>query len=193
MGSTTINLPTIHLDTTLTDLYKLADPPPRTSAIALTPSFPRNKKCLLSSNPSEEKKTSKDLQRSIALKYLSLTPQRDAFIAGGGPSTPTIFFSISPGCASQEAHDRREAETTIAVLAPERQRPKLVFCSGPSSIPVRELGIDRLAVKIMLDDLERQGYPLVVDQETQWFLNSKARLAESGLPTPRAEVVVVEG
>ncbi|KAK3354433.1 hypothetical protein B0H65DRAFT_414154 [Neurospora tetraspora] len=225
MGSTTINLPTIHLDTTLTDLYNLADPSTAhlrlglvlcgvNSAIALTPSFPRNKKYLYqdspfnnippaelkavaadaassSSNPSRSQKTS-DLQRSLALKYLSLIPQRDAFIAGGGPSTPTIFFNVSPGSASQEAHDRHEAETTIAVLAPE-QRPKLVFCSGPSSIPVKELGIDRLAVKIMLDDLERQGYPLVVDQETQWFLNSKAGLAGSGLPTPRAEVVVVEG
>lgn len=33
----------------------------------------------------------------------------------------------------------------------------------------------------------------MVNQETQWFLNSKAGLAESGLPTPRAEVVDVEG
>ncbi|KAK3501053.1 hypothetical protein B0T13DRAFT_398327 [Neurospora crassa] len=213
MGSATINLPTIHLDTTLTDLYKLADPSTAhlrlglvlcgvSSAIALTPSFPRNKKYLYQDSPfnnippaelkdATASSTTTDLQRSIALKYLSLIPQRDAFITGG-PHTPTIFFNVSPGSTLQEAHDRHEAEATIAVLSPE-QRPKLVFCSGPAEIPVKELGIDRLAVKIMLDDLEKKGYPLVVNQETQWFLNSKAGLAESGLPTPRAEVVDVEG
>ncbi|KAL0468834.1 hypothetical protein QR685DRAFT_445226 [Neurospora intermedia] len=213
MGSATINLPTIHLDTTLTDLYKLADPSTAhlrlglvlcgvNSAIALTPSFPRKKKYLYQDSPfnnippaelkdAAASSTTTDLQRSIALKYLSLIPQRDAFITGG-PHTPTIFFNVSPGSALQEAHDRHEAEATIAVLSPE-QRPKLVFCSGPAEIPVKELGIDRLAVKVMLDDLERKGYPLVVNQETQWFLNSKAGLAESGLPTPRAEVVDVEG
>ncbi|EGZ78083.1 hypothetical protein NEUTE2DRAFT_101684 [Neurospora tetrasperma FGSC 2509] len=213
MGSATINLPTIHLDTTLTDLYKLADPSTAhlrlglvlcgvNSAIALTPSFPRNKKYLYQDSPFNNippaelkdatvSSTTTDLQRSIALKYLSLIPQRDAFITGG-PHTPTIIFNVSPGSASQEAHDRHEAEATIAVLSPE-QRPKLVFCSGPAEIPVKELGIGRLAVKVMLDDLERKGYPLVVNQETQWFLNSKAGLAESGLPTPRAEVVDVEG
>ncbi|EGO53237.1 hypothetical protein NEUTE1DRAFT_73672 [Neurospora tetrasperma FGSC 2508] len=213
MGSATINLPTIHLDTTLTDLYKLADPSTAhlrlgfvlcgvNSAIALTPSFPRNKKYLYQDSPfnnippaelkdAAASLTITELQRSIALKYLSLIPQRDAFITGG-PHTPTIFFNVSPGSALQEAHDRHEAEATIAVLSPE-QRPKLVFCSGPAEIPVKELGIDRLAVKVMLDDLERKGYPLVVNQETQWFLNSKAGLAKSGLPTPRAEVVDVEG
>lgn len=218
MGSTSINLPTIRLDTTLTDLYKLADPSTAhlrlglvlcgvNSAIALTPSFPRNKKYLYQDSPfnnippselkavadatSNPHNGTSDLQRSIALKYLSLIPQRDAFIAGG-PQTPTIFFNVQPGSAEQEAHDAREAEQTLAVLSPE-QRPKLVFCSGPADISVRELGIERLAVKIMLDDLEKEGYPLVVDQETQWFLNSKAGLAESGLPTPRAEVVDVDG
>lgn len=217
MGSTTINLPTIRLDTTLTDLYKLADPSTAhlrlglvlcgvNSAIALTPSFPRNKKFLYQdspfnnippselknasvTNPSHQKAA--DLQRSIALKYLSLIPQRDAFIAGG-PSTPTIFFNVSPGSAEQEAHDRQEAEMTLSVLS-EEQKPELIFCSGPADIPIKELGVERLAVKIMLDDLEKKKYPLVVDQETQWFLNSKAGLAGSGLSTPRAEVVDVEG
>ncbi|KAK3396218.1 hypothetical protein B0T20DRAFT_417085 [Sordaria brevicollis] len=217
MGSTAINLPTIRLDTTLADLYKLADPSTAhlrlglvlcgvNSAIALSSSFPRNKKYLYqdspfnnippsdlkdasTTNPSSTKAT--DLQRSIALKYLSLIPQRDAFIAGG-PSTPAIFFNVSPGSPEQEAHDRHEAEMTLSVLDPD-QKPKLVFCSGPADIPIKELGIERLAVKIMLDDLEKQKYPLVVDMQTQWFLNSKAGLAESGLPTPRAEVVHVEG
>lgn len=217
MGSTTINLPTIRLDTTLTDLYKLADPATAhlrlglvlcgvNSAIALSSSFPRNKKFLYQDSPfnnippSELKDASvtnpsspnaADLQRSIALKYLSLIPQRDAFIAGG-PATPAIFFNVSPGSPEQEAHDKHEAEMTLSVLS-EEQRPQLVFCSGPAEIPIKELGIERLAVKIMLDDLEKQKYPLVVDQETQWFLNSKAGLAESGLPTPRAEVVDVKG
>ncbi|KAK1776355.1 hypothetical protein QBC45DRAFT_333082 [Copromyces sp. CBS 386.78] len=218
MGSTSINLPTIRLDTTLTDLYKLADPSTAhlrlglvlcgvNSAIALTHSFPRNKKYLYQDSPfnnihpselkavadaaSNPHKGTSDLQRTIALKYLSLLPQRDAFIAGG-PQTPTIFFNVQPGSAEQEAHDAHEAEQTLAVLSPE-QRPRFVFCSGPAEIPVKELGIERLAVKIMLDDLEKEGYPLVVGLETQWFLNSKAGLAESGLPTPRAEVVDVEG
>ena len=42
-------------------------------------------------------------------------------------------------------------------------------------------GIDLLAAKMALDDLE--GFPLAVDLETHYFLNSKAALATSGLPT----------
>jgi hypothetical protein len=133
-----------------------------------------------------EEGSKQDLQKSLAMKYLSLVPQRDAFISG---STSVILFNVDQD-PKQIAHDKTEAETTLAVLADE-QRPELLFCLGPPHIPRRQHGIDRIAYKVALDQLDR--YPLTVDLETAWFLNSKAALAGSGLPTPRAEVIEVIG
>ncbi|KAK3331282.1 hypothetical protein B0H66DRAFT_546203 [Apodospora peruviana] len=201
-GGGSINLPTIKLDMTLAELYKQASSSPEklgfvfcgvNSGLDLNPDFPRNTKFLYQDSPfntvprHDLSKDNAGLQRSLAIKYLSLIPQRDAFISGAG--CPVILFNLGQS-PEQVEHDRHEAEATISVLDPS-QRPELVFCAGPSNIPVEEKGIDKLAYKVVLDGLEK--YKLTHDLETHWFLNSKAGLALSGLPTPRVQIVEVEG
>ncbi|KAK2053358.1 hypothetical protein LY76DRAFT_609200 [Colletotrichum caudatum] len=203
------DLPTVTLDTTLADLYRRACPKQADKRIAqvlcginscaeLSASVPRNAKYLYQDTPfntvppdescsrpadgDEERRQ----RRQLAVKYLSLIAQRDAFISG---DTAVVLFHIDE-TDGQKAHDRREAERTISVLA-AAQRPDLVFCAGPSAIPVEEAGIDVIAYKLVLDGLE--GYNLIVPPDTHWFLNSKAALARSGLPTPRATVVELDG
>jgi hypothetical protein len=201
-----VHLPTITLDTTLADLYKRANPGTArerigyifcgvNAALDLTPSFPRNSKYLYQDTPFNTLPpsrlvltTSATLQRSLASKYLSLIPQRDAFIAGSKESSAVICF---PADANDLEHSRREAEATLSVLHPA-QKPELVFCPGPKDIPpLEKIGVHKVAYKIALDGLE--GLPLTVPLDTTWFLNSKAALARSGLPTPKVNVVEVNG
>ncbi|KAM0272196.1 hypothetical protein ACHAQH_008819 [Verticillium albo-atrum] len=199
-------LPTVTLDTTLTDLYRKASPftPPRriaqvlcgvNSAHPLSANFPRNTKYLYQDSPfnttpangpsSPAEKAA--LARDLAMKYLSLIPQRDAFISG---PAPVVLFHIDHDDPEQVEHDRAEAEATISVLDPA-QKPELVFCAGPGDIPVKEKGIDVIAYKLMVDGLE--GYDLIVEPDVHWFVNSKDALAKSGLPTPKCEVIELEG
>lgn len=202
-GLGAMRLPKIKLDTTLAELYKRASPKSAnvrlgwvscgvTSGIDLSPGFPRNSKYIYQdqafiTTPQEDLRGDNvELQRSLAKKYLSLIAQRDAFISG---NAPLILFNTGQ-TPEQDDHDRHEAETTLSVLDPTQQ-PELIFCPGPSKIPMEEHGIDRLEYKIVLDDLE--SYPLTHSLETHWFLNSKAALARSGLPTPKADIIEIEG
>ncbi|KAK2041765.1 hypothetical protein LZ31DRAFT_471851 [Colletotrichum somersetense] len=203
------DLPTVTLDTTLADLYRRACPKHADKRIAqvlcginscaeLSASVPRNAKYLYQDTPfntvppdescsrSADKDEERQQRRLLAVKYLSLIPQRDAFISG---DTPVVLFHIDE-TDEQKAHDRREAKRTISVLA-AAQRPDLVFCAGPSAIPVKEEGIDVIAYKLVLDGLE--DYNLIVPPDTHWFLNSKGALARSGLPTPRATIIEIDG
>lgn len=52
-----------------------------------------------------------------------------------------------------------------------------------------EIGADLLATKTEFDELE--GFPLAVDLDTHYFLNSKAALCNSGLPRYVYELSVV--
>ncbi|KAL2255526.1 hypothetical protein VTK26DRAFT_3186 [Humicola hyalothermophila] len=201
-GIGNLRLPPVTLDTTLTELYKRASPRTAgrlawvscgvTAGIDLSPSFLRNTKytyqdqAFLTTPRETLRRDNVELQRSLSRKYLSLIPQRDAFVSG---NTPVIFFHTG-NTPEQVEQDRREAEETLSILDPS-QRPQLIFCPGPSEIPIREHGIDRLLYKIALDGLE--SFPLTHSLETHWFLNSKAALARSGLPTPKADIIEVEG
>lgn len=202
-ASSKVKLPTVKLDTTLVDIYRRACPENAgarlgwvscgvTTAVDLTPNFPRNTKfvyqdqALITASQAELHNGNAKLQRSLAQKYLSHIPQRDAFITG---NTPVIFFSLGQTPEEIE-HDRRDAEATLSVLDPS-QRPQLIFCSGPSTIPMKEHAIDTLEYKVVIDGLDR--YPLTHDLEAHWLLNSKAGLARSGLPTPKSDVIEAEG
>ena len=70
------------------------------------------------------------------------------------------------------------ARTSYSVLDPKR-------------FPVKDAGIDLIAYKLVLDDLE--AYDLVVPPETHWYLNSKEALAKSGLPALKCTVITIEG
>ncbi|OHE98279.1 solid-state culture specific ATP-grasp domain-containing protein [Colletotrichum orchidophilum] len=208
-------LPTITFDTTLADLYRRASPKLADMRIAqvfclvhsgseLTTNIPRNAKYLYQDSPfnavpkdpscsrppghnDNHHDDRSQHQQNLAAKYLSLIPQRDAFISG---DTPVILFHLS-NSTRQKSHDRSEAQKTLSVLATP-QRPDLIFCPGPSEIPVKQAGIDRIACKFVPDGLETYKN-LVVPPELQWFLNSKAALARSGLPTPRSEIIELDG
>ncbi|ROV91364.1 hypothetical protein VMCG_09707 [Cytospora schulzeri] len=81
----------------------------------------------------------------------------------------------------------------MAVLE-RSQRPQILHCPGPENLPLKETSIDVIAgFKIAIDGLEGHHYPLDVELEKHWFVNSKAALAGSGLPAPRTEVIEVDG
>lgn len=186
------NLPPIRLDTTLAELYAKDCTECEQGQIAIvlcaansdvapTSKFARNTKFLyqdstFSSTPEgASPHQDRELQRTVAVKYLSLVPQHDAFAAG---NMPVILFNLDSSEASTN-RSQDEALQTISSLIP-LQRPRLLFFSSPEQIAMKENGIDRLVVKMELDELE--GFPLALDLETHYFLNSKAALCQSGLP-----------
>lgn len=210
-----MQLPTVKLDTTLTDLFKTASPRNAHkrlsfihglshSAIRLSPGVDLNKKFLYQDGSFTKTpiKNGKDIsdselvefQNEVATKYLTVVPQRDAFITG--PSA-AVFFATQPDDLAQRAHDESEAASTLAVL-PVSQRPQLVIADGssPSCLSAKSLlGCDLIAgYKISLDSLEDPcTLPLIIEPEKHWNMNSKRALARSGLPTPSTEAIDVEG
>ena len=102
----TIRLPTIKLDTTLSDLYKQHCPSlaskrighifcVTTCSIDPSPDFPKNRKDVYQDSAfndgSRAQKSVVEVQRLLAPKYLSLAPQRDAFLAD---DAPVISFTV---------------------------------------------------------------------------------------------------
>lgn len=196
-------LPTIKLDTTLNELYQQKAPNGKkqrigqvlcgvSTGINITPHFPKNTKYIYQDSAfnsvpkSELRDDNTELRRSLAEKYLSLVPQREAFNCG---AAPVILFNVGQS-EDEIAHDKTEAEKTLGILT-EDQRPEIIFCPGPAQIPVEKHNIDALAYKVVLDTFE--GYPLAVPLETHWWLNTKEALATSGLPTPKTDIIEVEG
>lgn len=186
------NIPQIELDITLADLYArdkahgndkriamvLGGP---SSEIALTSKITRNTKFLYQDSTFIETAVDvslikrEEMQQKMAVKYLSLIPQRDAFVAG---NMPVIVFDLD--CAEGNmAGSKEEVEKTTGVLE-THQRPQLLFFPGPKQIKMKANNIDLLVVKIDYDGLE--GFPLAVSHDTHYFLNSKAALCTSGLP-----------
>ena len=185
-------LPQVTLDTTLAELYNRGGSVDSHGQLALllcaansevapTSKLARNTKFLYQdstfSNTPEDiaPKQQEEIAKSVAIKYLSLVPQHDAFAAGNMPVI--LFDSDSSGKAPD--HSKEEAERTIGNLT-AAQRPKLWFFSDPTQISMKENGISHLATKMELDEVE--GLPLALDLETHYFLNSKAALCNSGLP-----------
>lgn len=195
---TAMKLPTVVLDTTLTDLYRQSGSPCAdkcigqvlgtfSATLTLGPKVPPNRKYIYQDSPFTSSHDMTPADDAITtIKYLSLLNQRDAFMCG---TSPAIFFHM--GSSSQrKRHDQKQVVKTLATLS-DAQRPPLVFCDGPEYIPVKEANIDVVACKAISDYLE--GYENVVPLETHWFLNTKRALAESGLPTPKSVAVTVEG
>ena len=186
------DLPQVTLDTTLAELYDRGDPERNGGRVALSLSLvssefaissemARNTKYLYQfaafsstagENPTEQQK---DIQRDTAIKFLSLTPQRDAFVAG---NMPVIFCNID-NSGERMLHGKVDAKRTISSLT-AAQRPRLLFLPSPKCISMREHNIDLLAPKILIDEL--QDFPFTVSPDTNYFLNSKAAISLSGLP-----------
>jgi hypothetical protein len=198
------SIPAITLDATLADMYRSAGTKdaqkhiaqvmcPINSAVQLSTHVPRNAKYLYQDSafngPIREDGSNgfdADFMRELVIKYFALITQRDAFVSG---NTAVVFCNIG-GSEDEKAHDRLEAEKTFSVLQ-EKQRPNIIFCSGPETLPVKEQRIDLIACKYVHDGLE--GYDNIIAPETHWFVNTKAALAHSGLPTPRCDIIEVDG
>ncbi|KAG8529615.1 uncharacterized protein KY384_006252 [Bacidia gigantensis] len=198
-----VALPQITLDTTLSELYRKFSPLDGGQSVAylfyvpissmdITTDFPRNRKYIYQettfNNLSQEapsRETDKALHIDI-LKYLHGLSQRETFLAG---DAPVISFYSSSSKARAE-HDRHQLARTLDTLDPH-QRPNIIFCSGPKAIPLKENGIDILSYKFVLDGIA--DYPLRFDLDKHWYLNSKEALATSGLPTPKCEVIHLDG
>ena len=185
-------IPQVTLDTTLGELYTRGSGKADETRIALvlcaansevapTSRLARNTKYLyqdstFSNKPNDVSlEQEKDIQRSVAVKYLSLVPQHDAFAAG---KMPVILFNLD-NSEGNTAYSKQEAEKTIYGLT-TTQRPTLVFLSNPEQISMKEIEADLLAAKMEFDQLE--GFPLALNLDTHYFLNSKAALCTSGLP-----------
>ena len=196
------DIPSVTLDITLAELYKKSSEADSTDRIALVLSaanseidlsahVPRNRKYIyqdstFSTTPKElSSQNYEKLQRQAAVKYLSLVPQHDAFASG---NMPVILFKLDNSDA-EEGLSLEEATKTVSILSPT-QRPRLLFFDGPTDISLKENDIDILAIKMELDDLER--LPVILSLDTHYFLNSKAALCTSGLPTPKCELIKLE-
>ena len=198
-----LDLPSVTLDTTLADLYGNGLEQIAVERVALvlcaanselgsSSHLSRNRKYLYQDSTfSNAKKNAsaeetREAQRHMAIKYLSLVPQHDAFAAG---DMKVILFNLDKEVEEENAHSKKEAIRTMDNLN-SNQRPDLVFLPGPSDISLKKLKIDRLAVKMELDELV--AFPTTVSLDTHYFLNSKGGLATSGLPTPRCDVLELE-
>jgi hypothetical protein len=205
-SSSKVNLPIIHLDKTLADLYRQHCPSlankrighifcGTTCAASLSPDFPRNKKYVYQDSAFNDAgrsgKTDAEVQQILAPKYLSLVPQRDAFIAGDSP----VFFFYSGREKVDMEHDESETQRTLAVLD-EAQKPEVTFARGPSDVgaEMEKRHIDYLSNKLVVDGVvESAGSKMLASADLLWYLNSKEALARSGLPTPKATIIDVEG
>ncbi|KAL8926892.1 MAG: hypothetical protein Q9208_002701 [Pyrenodesmia sp. 3 TL-2023] len=123
-------------------------------------------------------------RREEAIKYLSLVPQRDAFVAGNMP----VILPEPHDSRKETARAKEDVETTMRALGAE-QRPRTLFVSSPKEIAMAANGIDILATKADWDGLE--GFPCAIDLDTHYFLNTKAALCTSGLPSPKSELIEV--
>ncbi|KAF7188337.1 hypothetical protein HII31_10401 [Pseudocercospora fuligena] len=201
-------LPTIVLDRTLADLYGKPEHPHTntahiycgvTSASDLTPDFPRNLKYIYQEaafNDPQHNGSDESARRSLAIKMLSLVPQRDSFITG---SSPVIFFHLDQ-TEKGKAQDKEEQARTLAVLE-ESQRPKVLFCQGPLDVHYinKQHNISGVTSKVVVDAVAEatdnppgRGLTSLVELDKIWYLNSKEALAKSGLPTPKSTVTELE-
>ncbi|MCJ1333832.1 hypothetical protein MMC10_010538 [Thelotrema lepadinum] len=197
-------LPTITLDTTLSELYRRAGGSTADTTIgqvlcgtnlgvSLSEVFPRNTKYIYQATPfnnippfEELNDDDRDPLPQSEREYVSMIPQRDAFVCG---NMPVVLFNADTFPEDVE-RDRQEAEKTIEVLDP-KQQPTLIFCPGPGHIPQEDHCIDMFAYNVVLDQLA--AYPTTFDFDKHWHINSREALARSHLPTPKYDFIEVSG
>ena len=134
-------LPQVTLDTTLEELYARDSGKADKSRIAMVPCaahaeiaptsrLARNTKYLyqdstFSANPKiTSLQQDKDVQRSVAVKYLSRVPQCDTFAAG---RMPLVFFNVDDSEGNTVRSKQVIEETILSLIT--IQRPTLFFLS----------------------------------------------------------------
>ena len=194
-------LPTVTLDTTLADLYAISRNGERTPRIGLVPcgwssgmdiwpGMPRNRRytyqepITTARSEAECNAFSPDKIRDIQCKILSLVSQRDCFAAG---NMTAILFTFDK-LESDPPYTQTEALETIRCLA-QHQRPQYLFCPSPQDMPllVKDNRLDAIALKVPWDSAESLDH--VMHMHTWYYLNSKAAICDSGLPTPPTAII----
>ena len=196
-------LPTITLDTTLADLYKIDENGDSSQNIAfvscgwlsgsdLGPGMPRNRRfqfhepATIATSEEECNNFPFEKLRDLQSKFLNLVPQRDSFGIG---NFSTIIFTFDAAEGERDSPTVTETLETFRCLVPN-QRPRPIFCSGPSELPkvMKDHQIDALVFKIPIDSAEH--LPGLIKDATWNYLNSKEAIYDSGLPT--AQTVLIE-
>jgi len=165
------NLPQIIRDTTLAKLYTKDSTKceQEQSALVLcasnsevtpTAKLARNSKFLYQENTFSSTsirarpKQDQELQRTIAVKHLSLVLQHDAFVAAG--YMLAIQFNLDSPEAST-ARSEEKALQTVSILIP-LERPRLQIFSSLKQSVKRQNGVDRSVAKTEIDG--PGGFPL---------------------------------
>lgn len=205
----TVAIPQVTLDTTLAELYALDDEgtgagrstPAHLNAFpcsdcAMTTKIPRNERYLYQDSELVKPWTAEErqrLRRILAIKILNVLGQRYSFVCGDlnvmvfDPENHVISSPTEHGIASSE-YAKAEVEKTLSVLV-EHQRPKIHMIAGLAAAKLPP-NVSKIAVAMPFDGLDH--IPHLLPPDRHYELLSKACLANSRLPTPRAEVITFE-
>ena len=197
-ASITDKFPPIILDTTLADLYAIDAKDEDRPKIALLPwgwlttfSFgPEYRKAVklvmqdFFIDLPEPFELPPHMKKLMKVGMLNLIIQRDTFAAG---NMDTIFIAFDDQDSSPP-RSKIEVERTVSALHPS-QRMRPLYISRPRDLQafVKEQGIDLLAPKFFHDDL--YNHRLTCDVDTLYYINSKAAIVTSGLPTPKSSII----
>lgn len=131
-----VNLPRIRLDTTFAELF-LSDgeinlplfvPYYPNSDINFPQAFPRTRKYVYQTLDLAKNLSSTSVHESYRIDFMSISPQRDMFIAGNMPVA--VFDAFDP---PRELASRKDIIETLSVLS-ATQKPDLKFFSGPKEL-----------------------------------------------------------
>lgn len=194
----------IHLENTAADLYMTGrfDVPPLyvplfpNSRVQLAPGVPRNQKYLLyessyaerelSAEPTNELEYEK-LRQTLSCRRLTDFVQNMIFAAGNMEVVlvdPDLPDCVPDGVSSSKEHVKMQMEETVSVLEPS-QRPRFRWVDELDNMTLQPG--QRIAPLMPVDNLV--DFACVVSPDLHYELLSKQGLAESGLKTPKCEIV----
>ena len=194
----------IHLENTAADLYMSggSDETPLyvplfpSSRVQLAPGILRNQKYLLyessyaerefSAEPTNEMEYEK-LRQTLSCRRLTDFVQNMIFAAGNMEVVlvdPDLPDCVPDRVSSSKEHVKLQIEETVSVLEPS-QRPRFRWVDELAELTLKPR--QRIAPLLPLDNLV--DFACVVSPDLHYKLLSKQGLAESGLKTPRCEIV----
>lgn len=194
----------LHLENTTADLYMTGsfNEPPLyvplfpSSRVQLAPGIPRNQKYLfyessyaepeLSAEPTDDLEYEK-LRQTLSCRSLTDFVQNMIFAAGNMEIVlvdPDLPGCVPDGVSSSREHVKMQIEETISVLDPS-QRPRIRWVDELDIMTLKPG--QRIAPLMPLDNLV--DFACVVSPDLHYELLSNQGLANSGLKTPRCEIV----
>lgn len=194
----------IHLENTAADLYltECSDETPLyvplfpSSRVQLAPGIPRNQKYLLHESSYAERELSTEptndleyekLRQTLSCRRLTDFVQNMIFAAGN--MEIVLVDPDLPGCVPDEVSSSKnqvkmQIEETVSVLDPS-QRPRFRWVDELDILTLKPG--QRIAPLVPLDNLV--DFACVVSPDLHYELLSKQGLANSGLKTPKCEII----